>query len=75
MVPSPTLSIGELAHRTGLSVSAIRFYEARFVQGVIAGRLSKSGVAGYVGSIPVPEVVQGMNAFLLGMQSINPKAT
>ena len=29
MVPSPTLSIGELAHRTGLSVSAIRFYEAR----------------------------------------------
>jgi MerR family transcriptional regulator, redox-sensitive transcriptional activator SoxR len=27
--PSPTLSIGELARRTGLSVSAIRFYEAR----------------------------------------------
>jgi MerR family transcriptional regulator, redox-sensitive transcriptional activator SoxR len=29
MVPSSTLSIGELARRTGLSVSAIRFYEAR----------------------------------------------
>jgi MerR family redox-sensitive transcriptional activator SoxR len=29
MIPSPTLSIGELARRTGLSVSAIRFYEAR----------------------------------------------
>lgn len=29
MSPSSTLSIGELARRTGLSVSAIRFYEAR----------------------------------------------
>ncbi len=52
----------------------IRFYQARFVQGVIAGRLSKAGLAGYVGSLPVPEVVQGMNAFLLGMRSVNPKA-
>ncbi|MGZ8998597.1 MAG: redox-sensitive transcriptional activator SoxR [Allosphingosinicella sp.] len=29
MAPSPLLSIGDLARRTGLSVSAIRFYEAR----------------------------------------------
>ena len=52
----------------------IRFYQARYVQGVIAGKLSKAGLAGYVGSLPVPEVVQGMNAFMLGMQSVNPKA-
>ncbi len=51
----------------------IRFYQARYVQGVIAGHMSKSGTAGYVASVPVPEVVQGMNAFLLGMQSVNPK--
>lgn len=67
-------------HATGYKRAAnvstynIRFYQARYVQGVIAGKLSKTGVAGYVGSIPVPEVVQGMNAFLLGMQSVNPKA-
>ncbi len=67
-------------HATGYKRAAnvstynIRFYQARYVQGVIAGKLSKTGVAGYVGSLPVPEVVQGMNAFLLGMQSINPKA-
>jgi simple sugar transport system substrate-binding protein len=57
-----------------VSTYNIRFYEGRFVQGVIAGKLSKTGVAGYVGSIAVPEVVQGMNAFMLGMQSVNPKA-
>jgi len=52
----------------------IRFYQGRYVQGVIAGKLSKAGLAGYVGSVPVPEVVQGINAFMLGMQSVNPKA-
>ncbi|MDR3522759.1 MAG: BMP family ABC transporter substrate-binding protein [Acetobacteraceae bacterium] len=67
-------------HATGykrdanISTYNIRFYQARYVQGIIAGALSKTGTAGYVGSIPVPEVIQGMNAFMLGMQSVNPKA-
>ncbi|MFL5257529.1 MAG: BMP family ABC transporter substrate-binding protein [Rhodopila sp.] len=67
-------------HATGYKRAAnvatynIRFYQGRFVQGVIAGKLSKAGLAGYVGSVPVPEVVQGINAFMLGMQSVNPKA-
>jgi simple sugar transport system substrate-binding protein len=53
----------------------VRFYQGRYIQGVIAGKMSAKGVAGYVASVPVPEVVQGMNAFLLGMRSVNPKAT
>jgi simple sugar transport system substrate-binding protein len=57
-----------------LATYDIRFYQGRYVQGVIAGKLSKAGVAGYVASVPVPEVVQGMNAFILGMQSVNPAA-
>ncbi len=57
-----------------LSTYDIRFYQGRYVQGVIAGKLSKNGLAGYVGSIPVPEVVQGLDAFMLGMQSVNPQA-
>jgi len=67
-------------HATGYKRAAnvatynIRFYQGRYVQGVIAGKLSKAGLAGYVGSIAVPEVVQGINAFMLGMQSVNPKA-
>ncbi|MGC9270265.1 BMP family ABC transporter substrate-binding protein [Acidiphilium sp.] len=57
-----------------LATYDIRFYQGRYVQGVIAGKISKTGVAGYVASVPVPEVVQGMDAFLLGMRSVNPKA-
>ena len=49
-----------------------RFYEGRYVNGQIAARMSKSGVAGYVGSFPIPEVVRGINSFMLGAQSIEP---
>ena len=51
----------------------IRFYEGRYVQGVIAGKMSKSGVVGYIGSVPIPEVVMGMNAFIRGMHTVNPQ--
>ena len=52
----------------------IRFYEGRYIQGVIAGKMSKAGVIGSVCSVPIPEVIMGMNATLLGMRSVNPQA-
>ena len=51
-----------------------RYYEARWLAGWLAGKQSKTGVAGYVAGFPVPEVVQGINAFTLGMRAANPKA-
>ena len=51
-----------------------RYYEGRFLAGIAAGRMSKTGVAGYVAGFPIPEVLQGINAFTLGMRSVNPKA-
>jgi simple sugar transport system substrate-binding protein len=51
-----------------------RYYEGRYLSGIAAGRMSKTGVAGYVAGFPIPEVLQGINAFTLGMRSVNPKA-
>lgn len=51
-----------------------RFYEGRYLTGVIAGKMSKSNILGYVGAFPIPEVLQGINAFILGARSVNPKA-
>ena len=51
-----------------------RYYEARYLAGLLAGKTSKSGVAGYVAGFPVPEVIQGINAFALGMRAANPQA-
>ncbi|GIL03406.1 MAG: BMP family ABC transporter substrate-binding protein [Alphaproteobacteria bacterium] len=49
-----------------------KFHEGRYVQGVIAANISQAGVAGYIASYPIPEVVMGINAFVLGAQSVNP---
>ncbi len=50
-----------------------RFYEARWLAGYLAGRSSANGVAGYVAGFPVPEVIQGINAFTLGLRAANPQ--
>ena len=49
-----------------------KFHEGRYVIGQMAAKMSKSGVAGYIVSFPIPEVVAGINAFLLGAQSVKP---
>ena len=65
-------------HATGyktsenLGVYNARFYEGRYVMGQIAAKMSKTGVAGYIVSFPIPEVVMGIDAFMLGAQSVNP---
>ena len=51
------------------------FYEGRYLAGIVAGKMTKSNIAGYVAAFPIPEVVRGINAFVRGMRSVNPKAT
>ncbi len=50
-----------------------RTYEGAYMAGVIAGKMTKSNVLGYVGSVPIPEVIRNINSFTLGAQSVNPK--
>jgi simple sugar transport system substrate-binding protein len=65
-------------HATGykreknLATYSGRFYEGRYIQGVIAAKMSKSGVMGYIGSVPIPEVISGINATMIGAQTVNP---
>lgn len=64
-------------YRTAPNVATYdaRFYEGRWLGGYVAGRSSRSGVLGYVAAFPIPEVLQGLNAFALGARAANPKAT
>ena len=57
-----------------VAVANARYYEGRYLAGIAAGRMTKTAVAGYVAGFPIPEVLQGLNAFTLGMRSVNPKA-
>ena len=63
-------------YKTAPNVAAAnaRYYEGRYLAGIAAGRMTQTGVAGYVAGFPIPEVLQGINAFTLGMRSVNPKA-
>ncbi|MFM7385867.1 MAG: BMP family ABC transporter substrate-binding protein, partial [Betaproteobacteria bacterium] len=66
-------------HATGyktadnLRVYEGRFYEDAYLAGVIAGKMTKSNILGFVGSFPIPEVLRNINAYTLGAQSVNPK--
>jgi basic membrane protein A and related proteins len=80
----PTLKVAKkypdvhFEHATGfkkadnMAIYNGRFYEGRYIQGVIAGKMSKTGVLGYIGSFPIPEVIMGINATILGAQTVNP---
>ncbi|MBH0236569.1 BMP family ABC transporter substrate-binding protein [Methylobrevis albus] len=80
----PTLTVAEkypdvkFEHATGYKTAAnvatynSKFHEGRYIIGQIAAKVSQTGSAGYIASFPIPEVVSGINAFLLGAQSVNP---
>src|SRR6202166_3493959 len=80
----PTLKVAKkypnvhFEHATGfkrdknVSIYNGRFYEGRYIQGVIAGKMSKSGVLGYIGSFPIPEVVMGINPRTMWRQTLTP---
>jgi simple sugar transport system substrate-binding protein len=82
---NPTLKVAEefpdvkFEHATGYKTAKnmatynVRFYEGRYLAGLIAGKSTKTNTLGYVAAFPIPEVLQGINAFTLGARSVNPK--
>ena len=65
-------------HATGykqsdnMSSYGLRLYQARHVQGVIAGLMTKTNKICYVAAYPIPEVIREINTYYLGAKSVNP---
>ncbi len=65
-------------HATGykrsdnMSTYGLRLYQARHVQGVIAGLMTKTNKICYVGAFPIPEVIREINTYYLGAKTVNP---
>ncbi len=51
-----------------------RFEEPRYLTGMIAGKMTKSNIIGFVGAYPIPEVIRGICAFTQGVRLTNPQA-
>lgn len=49
--------------------------QPRYLSGIAAGLRTESNKIGYVAAMPIPECIRGINAFALGVQSVNPEAT
>lgn len=81
---NPTLKVAKsfpnvvFEHSTGykqaknVGTYMCRFYEGRYLSGIVAGKMTKSNELGYVAAFPIPEVIRGINAFTLGARSVNP---
>jgi len=65
-------------HATGYKQSknmatyGLRLYQARHVQGIIAGLMTKTNKICYVGAFPIPEVIREINTYYLGAKTVNP---
>lgn len=82
---NPTLKVAQafpntyFDHATGyktaknMGIYQARSWEGAYMLGVLAGKMTKSNILGFVGSYPVPEVVRNIDAYTLGAQSVNPK--
>jgi len=51
------------------------FYQVYYLNGLMAGALTRSHKIGYVGAFPIPEVKRHIDAFALGVRAVNPRAT
>ena len=49
--------------------------EAQYLNGVVAGHMSKSAKLGFIAAKPIPQVLRNLNAFTLGARSVNPDIT
>ena len=81
---NPTLKVAKMfpkkyfEHCTGYKTAKnvgtymCRYYQGRYLAGIIAGKMTKSNILGYVAAFPIPEVIRGINAYTLGARSVNP---
>lgn len=65
---------GRFDPATNVNIFCGRIYQARYLSGIIAGGMTKADLIGYIAADPAPEILVGINAFALGVQSVNPDA-
>ena len=65
---------GYKSNKTNFDYYNARFYQGRYANGLVAGKVTKTNLVGYIAAFPIPEVLQGINAFTLGLRESNPDA-
>lgn len=66
------LHLGGYLNEKNFATFAARHYEGSYLCGMAAGMATKSNTLGVVAAFPLPEVLNIMNAYVLGAQGTNP---
>jgi basic membrane protein A and related proteins len=67
-------------HQGGASIASNlgsysgNMWEAMYLSGIVAGKLTTNNRLGFVAAFPIPQVLLNINAFTLGARSVNPQA-
>jgi len=67
-------------HQGGASIASNlgsyfgNMWEAMYLSGIVAGKLTTNNRLGFVAAFPIPPVLLNINAFTLGARSVNPQA-
>ena len=64
---------GYKSNDTNFANYGLRLYQARHVQGIIAGMMTKTNKICYVAAYPIPEVIREINTYYLGAKKMNPE--
>jgi basic membrane protein A and related proteins len=72
----PKVAFEQLGYKRAANVGTYlgRFEEPRYLTGIIAGKMTKSNIIGFIGTYPIPEVIRGIGAFTQGVRLTNPLA-
>ena len=66
---------GGAKHTANVGAYFGTIWQPVYLSGIAAGKMSKTGKLGYIVAFPIPQTLLNINAFTLGAQSVNPKAT
>jgi basic membrane protein A len=66
---------GDVLNTTNLGNYFGKIEESRYLTGIAAGKATVTNKIGYVAAMAIPECIRGIDAFTLGVRSVNPNAT
>lgn len=63
-----------MATADNISTYQVRDYEGMYLTGMIAGKMTKTNIIGFVAANPIPQVFRCINGFAMGVKAVNPAA-
>lgn len=68
------LSCAGLTVKKNLMPYMVDLYQIYYLNGLISGGITKTGLIGYIGAYKIPEIIRHLNSFAIGVREVNHNA-